>query len=467
MSSNHRITSNNPKAASPCANIPLKRSSAELRPQAKPNCPVAKQCGACQLLDVPYHKQIEQKQAFITELFEDVANENTLCHPLLGMESPFYYRNKVTSPFAPGKKRKTKGTAHNNARDKRSRTARRMKQSGRHGSLPCNVLCGMYAAHSHRIIPTDECFLENKTAKKIILTIRDLMVSFGIEPYREDSGTGFMRHAIVRIGHTSHEVLVTLVTNGQTFPGSKKFVQQLVRRCPEITTVVQNINTRQTNVILGEKEQRLYGPGFILDKLCGLSFRISSHSFYQVNSDQTEALYRRAIEMANLSGNETVLDAYCGTGTIGLVAARGLSRESNSSNESDSPNTPGAKRVIGVDNVSSAIVDAKNNARHNGINNANFVVDDAGRFMKRLAADEGNIDVLLMDPPRSGASEEFLRATCTLKPKTIVYISCNPKTQQRDARYLCENGYMLKEIQAVDMFPHTDHIENICRFIHE
>lgn len=443
------------------------------------SCPVAKQCGACQLLDMPYQEQLAQKQAYITELFEDIANENTVCHPLLGMEHPFYYRNKVTSPFAPGKKRKGaqgKGRAFDRDSNKRGRSrnalqASRRGETSRHGALPYEVLCGMYATHSHRIIPTDQCLLENQTAKKIILAIRDLMVSFGVEPYREDSGTGFMRHAIVRIGHTSHEVLVTLVTNGQTFPGSKKFVQQLVRRCPEITTVVQNINTRQTNVILGEKEQRLYGPGFILDKLCGLSFRISSHSFYQVNSDQTEVLYRRAIEMAGLTGTETVLDAYCGTGTIGLVAARGLSRKSNSSAESDlsaeqeSPNTPGAKRVIGVDDVRSAIADAKNNARHNGVDNADFVVDDAGQFMESLAADEGSIDVLLMDPPRSGASEEFLRATCALKPKTIVYISCNPKTQQRDARYLCENGYMLQEIQAVDMFPHTDHIENICRFI--
>lgn len=416
-------------------------------------CPVAKQCGACQLLDVPYTQQLAQKQAFIVDLFEGIATSQTTCHPVLGMQKPFYYRNKVTSPYAPGKKHKG---ATNRAQKQHSQNNQGKKQQTRkqrHPSLPYEVRCGMYAAHSHRIIPTDQCLLENKTAKAIILAIRDLMERFGIEAYREDSGTGFMRHAIVRVGHTSGEVLVTLVTNGRDFPGAKKFVQELVKRCPAITSIVQNINTRQTNVILGEKEQRLYGPGFILDKLCGLSFRISSHSFYQVNSDQTEVLYRRAIEMANLSGTETVMDAYCGIGTIGLVAAHGLD------------GNPGAKRVIGVDNVESAIADAKNNARHNGIENADFVVADAGEFMASLADDKGGIDVLLMDPPRAGSSEAFLRAACTLAPETIVYISCNPKTQQRDAIYLCNHGYKLAEIQAVDMFPHTDHIENICRFV--
>lgn len=417
-------------------------------------CPVAQQCGACQLLDVPYDKQLSQKQASIVELFEDIATSHTICYPVLGMAEPFYYRNKVTSPYAPGKKRRGATTNHSQKQHSQSKQSKKQQtRKQRHPSLPYEVRCGMYAAHSHRIIPTDECLLENKTAKAIILAIRDLMERFGIEAYREDSGTGFIRHAIVRVGHTSGEVLVTLVTNGRDFPGAKKFVQELVKRCPAITSIVQNINTRQTNVILGEKEQRLYGPGFILDKLCGLSFRISSHSFYQVNSEQTEVLYRRAIEMANLSGTETVMDAYCGTGTIGLVAAHGLD------------GSLGAKRVIGVDNVESAIADAKNNARHNGIENADFVVADAGEFMTSLADDEGGIDVLLMDPPRAGSSEAFLHAACTLAPETIVYISCNPKTQQRDAIYLCNHGYKLAEIQAVDMFPHTDHIENICRFV--
>ena len=352
------------------------------------------------------------------------------------MDEPFYYRNKVVSPYAPGKKIKGQKQTKN-----------------RHVSLDRDILCGMYAQGSHRIIENQSCLLENKQAKQIILAIKKLMMKYGIEPYREDTGTGFMRHAIVRVGHSSGEILVTLVTNSRQFPGAKHFVRDLVKQCPSITSVVQNINKRQTNVILGEREQRLYGPGFILDTLCGLSFRISSHSFYQVNSTQTELLYKRAIEMAELTGSETILDAYCGTGTIGLVAAKGIEGANH------------ASRVIGVDNVASAITDAKNNAKHNGIENADFICDDAGSYLLELAQDlnseENALDVLLMDPPRAGASESFLRATCALSPRRIVYISCNPKTQQRDTFFLVKHGYRIKSIQPVDMFPHTSHIENI------
>lgn len=400
-------------------------------------CSVSKQCGACQYIDVPYKKQLQTKQRIIESLFSDIADEATVFNPILGMDEPFYYRNKVVSPYAPGKKIKGQKQTKN-----------------RHVSLDRDILCGMYAQGSHRIIENQSCLLENKQAKQIILAIKKFMMKYGIEPYREDTGTGFMRHAIVRVGHSSGEILVTLVTNSRQFPGAKHFVRDLVKQCPSITSVVQNINERQTNVILGEREQRLYGPGFILDTLCGLSFRISSHSFYQVNSAQTELLYKRAIEMAELTGSETILDAYCGTGTIGLVAAKGIEGANH------------ASRVIGVDNVASAITDAKNNAKHNGIENADFICDDAGSYLLELAQDlnseENALDVLLMDPPRAGASESFLRATCALSPRRIVYISCNPKTQQRDTFFLVKHGYRIKSIQPVDMFPHTSHIETVA-----
>lgn len=400
-------------------------------------CSVSKQCGACQYIDVPYKKQLQTKQRIIEDLFSDIADEATVFNSILGMDEPFYYRNKVVSPYAPGKKIKGQKQTRN-----------------RHVSLDRDILCGMYAQGSHRIIENQSCLLENKQAKQIILAIKKLMMKYGIEPYREDTGTGFMRHAIVRVGHSSGEILVTLVTNSRQFPGAKHFVRDLVKQCPSITSVVQNINKRQTNVILGEREQRLYGPGFILDTLCGLSFRISSHSFYQVNSTQTELLYKRAIEMAELTGSETILDAYCGTGTIGLVAAKGIEGANH------------ASRVIGVDNVASAITDAKNNAKHNGIENADFICDDAGSYLLELAQDlnseENALDVLLMDPPRAGASESFLRATCALSPRRIVYISCNPKTQQRDTFFLVKHGYRIKSIQPVDMFPHTSHIETVA-----
>ena len=275
----------------------------------------------------------------------------------------------------------------------------------------------MYARGTHRIISTDECLIENQVAKKIIQATRLVMMRYGIEPYNEDTGKGFLRHAIVRVGHQSHEVLVTLVTNAEDFPGAKNFARELVKRCPEITTIVQNVNTRSTNVILGEgKERTLYGPGFILDRLCGLSFRISSHSFYQVNAVQTEVLYEAAIKLAHLQGTERILDAYCGTGTIGLVAARALQEKAPATTKDDAS-------VIGVDKVAAAIVDARNNAKHNGIENASFIAEDAGVFMNEMAGRGEALDMLFMDPPRSGASLEFLQATVRLHPRRIVYIS--------------------------------------------
>lgn len=378
-------------------------------------------------------------------LFAPFATDTTVLHPIAGMEHPFYYRNKVTSPYVPG--RKLPGSTQGK-RGKAQGKNRARKDVPRR-----EILCGMYAAGSHKVIPTDECLLENETAKRVILAVRSLMQRYGVEPYDEDKGTGFMRHAVVRVGHTSGEVLVTLVTNSSAFPASRNFCRELVKRVPAITTVVQNVNTRQTNVILGSEEHTLYGPGFILDELCGLSFRISSHSFYQVNSTQTEVLYRRAIQLAGFTGAETALDAYCGTGTIGLVAAKGLS---------DAP-AAHAARVIGVDNVGAAIKDARNNARHNGVENAEFATADAGAFMvERAKADEA-IDVLLMDPPRAGASAEFLQAAATMAPQRIVYISCNPQTQARDVEALVRSGYRLTDVQPVDMFPHTCHTECICR----
>lgn len=384
-------------------------------------CPVSHECGACQAIDTPYVEQLAEKQRYMEGLFEGLAPQGAM-RPVLGMESPFRYRNKVISPYAPGRK------------------------------LPGNrreILTGMYAKGTHRLVPTDKCLLENEVAKKVTLAVRSIMARYGVEPYNEDTGEGFMRHAVVRVGHNSGEVLVTLVTNADEFPSSKSFCRELVKRVPQITTVVQNVNTRQTNVILGEKERTLYGPGFILDTLCDLSFRISSHSFYQVNATQTEVLYNEAIAMAQLDGSQTAIDAYCGTGTIGLVAAK-----------------RGAARVIGVDSVAQAIADARLNAKHNGIENAEFVAADAGEFMRELASSQAPENlVLLMDPPRAGSSEEFLDAASVMSPARIVYISCNPETQVRDIRYLRKHGYEVAAVQPVDMFPHTEHVESIALLV--
>lgn len=388
-------------------------------------CPIDGRCGGCTLLSVSYDRQLRSKQAEMEALFADLLDDDARIRSIVGMKDPRHYRNKVVSPYV-------------GVYDKKARRRR--------------VLCGMYERGTHRVIDSRECLIENQEAKRIILAIRDLMPKFGIAPYDEDADTGFLRHVQVRVGHASGEVMATLVTREDTFPASKAFVRALIKKHPSITTVVQNVNTRQTNVIMGDKERTLYGPGFILDSLCGLSFRISSKSFYQVNVEQTEALYTRAVEMARLTGTETVMDAYCGTGTIGLVAARGVS------------GGPGAARVIGVEERPDAVADARNNARHNGVAAAEFVADDAGAFMRTLAARGEELDVLLMDPPRSGSTPDFLKAACALAPHRIVYISCNPKTQARDAEYLVAHGYRIDEMQPVDMFPHTPHTENILSF---
>ncbi|MBQ9044131.1 MAG: 23S rRNA (uracil(1939)-C(5))-methyltransferase RlmD [Eggerthellaceae bacterium] len=384
---------------------------------SNPVCSASRACGACQHVGEPYAEQLRAKDARVAELFSGEAFAKAELRPIIGMDEPFHYRNKVISPFAPGK---------------------RGPNGGR------EILTGMYVAGTHKLVNTDGCLVENEQAQQVVRSIRQLMRKHRIEPYDEDRGAGFLRHVVVRVGHESGEVLVTLVTNADEFPASKAFCRALVKQCPFITTIVQNVNTRQTNVILGQDERRLYGPGFILDTLCGLSFRISSQSFYQVNAVQTTVLYETAIQLAQLGDARSVIDAYCGTGTIGLVAAK-----------------RGAAQVTGVDSVESAIRDARENARHNGIENARFVAADATAFMRDMAAAGENADVVLMDPPRAGSTPEFLDACAQLAPKRIVYVSCNPETQVRDLRHLVERGYKTQVVQPVDMFPHTEHVETV------
>lgn len=440
-------------------------------------CPVFGRCGGCSALDVPYEAQLAAKERTVRDLFADLAPAGAF-QPILGMADPFHYRNKVISPYAPakhgsGSSRRAKAMPLPSSEGARAKGKGRAAKGAVAKLTRADILTGMYETGTHRLIPTDACAIENETAKRVTLAIRDIMARWNMEPYNEDTGEGFVRHAVVRVGHASGEVLATVVTNGEEFPASKSFCRELVRRVPEVTTIVQNVNTRQTNVILGDKERVLYGPGFILDTLCGLSFRISSRSFYQVNAVQTEVLYDEAVRLAGLTGAETVIDAYCGTGTIGLVAA-----------------SRGTARVIGVDSVEAAIRDARGNARHNGVENAEFICADATHFMQEMAASplrhperavsplrhperaqrvEGSPEnpenqqplVLLMDPPRAGSTPEFLDAAAALAPDRIVYISCNPTTQARDVRHLTRAGYAVRTVRPVDMFPHTDHVETV------
>ncbi len=492
-----------PASAAPVKPSVFSAAVARARKTMKSPCPVDIQCGGCEAIALPYEQQLLLKNALVADLFESVGGDFEL-RSILGMQDPFRYRNKIISPFAPGKKIEQPKAAA--GADKGDEQKKKRRQCG----LTCEILTGMYEQGTHKLVPTTSCLIENEVGQQVVSAIKAIMQRHAIEPYNEDTGEGFMRHVVVRVGHESGEVLVTIVTNEEKFPAGKSFAKELIARVPQVTTVVQNVNMRQTNVILGEQETVLYGPGFILDTLCGLSFRISSTSFYQVNATQTEVLYNTAVELAGLTGAQTVIDAYCGTGTIGLVAA-----------------TRGAQRVIGVESNAAAVRDAWENARHSGVENATFIAADATQFMREFAqkdTDEfmeearmnaaaelgeeaedaaaraagfdgaapetdreadaaatadpdapvpaasanesaGHELVLLMDPPRAGSTPEFLQAAADLAPQRIVYVSCNPETQVRDIELLQKRGYELQIVQPVDMFPHTAHVETVALLV--
>lgn len=371
-------------------------------------CPVHGKCGGCQLLDMPYEKQLKQKQKQVNKLLKPYCNTEKI----IGMENPFHYRNKVHAVFGHRKD----GT----------------------------VISGIYQQGTHFIVPVDECLIEDKRADAIIRDIRDLLKSFKIKTYNEDTGYGLFRHVLVRTGHHSGQVMVVLVLGSPILPSKNNFVKVLRKLHPEITTIILNVNNQKTSMILGEKETVLYGKGYIEDELCGHIFRISSKSFYQVNTAQTEKLYTKAIELAGLTGKERVIDAYCGIGTIGLIA-------------SDK-----AKEVISVELNPDAVKDAIVNAKRNGIKNVHFYQNDAGVFMRQMADEGESADVVFMDPPRSGSDEKFLSSVVTLNPKRVVYVSCDPTTLARDLKYLTKHGYSAVTVVPVDMFPATEHVETVC-----
>lgn len=379
--------------------------------EKKKPCPVSAKCGGCQWINKSYEEQLRAKETRFRILMEP------FCRPrhIIGMEDPAHYRNKVHAVFGEDRRR--------------------------------NPVSGTYEENSHRIVPLDSCLIENQTADKIIVSIRGLLKSFKIRPYNEDTGYGLLRHVLVRVGYATGQVMVVLVLTSPILPSKNNFVKALRSLHPEITTIVINVNDRDTSMVLGEKEQVVYGKGYIEDVLCGKTFRISPKSFYQVNPVQTEKLYAEAMGYAGLTGRETVVDAYCGTGTIGMVAS-GLAAE-----------------VIGVELNQDAVRDAVSNAKRNKISNIRFYQNDAGKFLVQMASQGAKVDVLLMDPPRSGSSEEFLNAACTIRPRRIVYISCDPETLVRDLRYLVKKGYKVEKSVAVDMFPYTDAIESVTLLV--
>ena len=348
------------------------------KPQLPEKCKVWKKCGGCQFQGVPYTEQIKIKQKNMNKLLKKYGNVK----PIIGMENPFYYRNKVHAVFD---------------RDKKG-----------------NIICGTYEAGTHRVVPVEECMIEDKTSQEIIRAIRDMLKSFRIKTYDEDTGYGLLRHVLVRRGFSTDEIMVVLVVASPIFPSKNNFVKALRKKFPQISTVVLNVNDKKTSMVLGERDIVLYGKGFIRDRLCGCTFRSSPQSFDQVNPVQTELLYKTAIEYAGLGRKERVIDAYCGIGTIGLVAA-GKARE-----------------VIGIELNKNAVRDAIVNARENKITNARFYQGDAGEFMEGMVSEGERADVVFMDPPRTGSTEKFLTSMVKLGPSRIVYISCGPDTLARD-----------------------------------
>lgn len=370
-------------------------------------CPIAGHCGGCQLIHLSYAKQLMVKQKRLESLLEGICT----VYPIEGMENPWHYRNKVHAVFDHDRKG--------------------------------NPISGIYEAGSHRVVPVDSCLLEDKQADAIIVTIRGLLKSFKIRTYDEDSGYGLLRHVMIRKGFFSGQIMVVLVTASPVFPSKSNFVRALRERHPEITTIVQNVNDRNTSMVLGKQDHIFWGRGFIEDCLCGCRFRISPQSFYQVNPVQTEKLYAKAIELAGLSGKETVIDAYCGIGTIGIIAAKK------------------AKMVIGVELNPEAVRDAVKNAKMNQVENIRFYQNDAGRLMQEMAAAGQQADVVMMDPPRSGSTEEFMDAVKVLGPEKVVYISCGPDSLARDLRYFAKLGYVAEGGWGFDLFPGTGHVETV------
>ncbi len=373
--------------------------------RGKGRCRAFGECGGCQMLHLPYQEQLTFKEKETAKLLKPYVR----LEGIIGMEQPERYRNKVNAAFTHDRQGKP--------------------------------LSGVYKEGTHYIIPIEECVLENEKADAIIASIRSLLPSFKIKTFDEDTGYGLLRHVMVRVAHATGQIMVVLVLGSPILPSKNNFVKALLKLHPDITTIVINVNEKKTSMVLGDNGQVIYGKGYIEDVLCGIHFKISPKSFYQVNSVQTEKLYHKAMEYAGLTGRETVLDTYCGIGTIGLIAAGK------------------ARNVIGVELNGDAVKDAVANARRNKIKNVDFYQMDAGEFMVQMAEQGERVDTVFMDPPRTGSDEVFLDALVKLAPDKVVYISCSPETLARDLEYMTKRGYRAARGICVDMFPFCGHVE--------
>lgn len=373
-------------------------------------CRLFKRCGGCQLKE-SYPEQLEWKQGKVERMLSKFGK----CNKIIGMGNPYNYRNKVRHGFYTNPSRK--------------------------------IISGIFQSGSGKIVPCDSCMLEDASADKIIATIKKLMASFKLFPYNPNTGNGIIRDVMVRRARVSGDCLVCIVTAQYALPSKKNFTNAILKAHPEVKTIVHNVCDNPLPLTFGEREYTLYGKGYIEDELCGKRFRISAKSFYQINPVQTEILYNTAIDFAGLKKTDRVLDCYCGTGTIGIIAAEYC------------------KEVIGAELNPVAVSDAKVNAAINGCENIRFVCEDSARFMSDMAKSGEKIDVVFTDPPRTGCDKRFLEALAKLSPKRVVYISCGIETLERDLKILEKYGYRAEKIQPVDMFPHTKHIEIIVKLV--
>ena len=390
----------------------IRRLLSKSKDRINPLCPVSTACGGCVFQNATYEYELRYKKHKVEEDLKRIGHiENVKVNDVIGMDDPSHYRNKIQVPF--GKDNK-------------------------------HVIYGFYKSNTHKIIPIKQCNIEDKKAEPILKTISELMEEYHINPYNEDNRSGIIRHVLIRTSMSTEEVMVVLVSNVDTFPGRNNFIKELIKRNPNISTVIQNTNKRDTNVILGEQEKVLYGKGFITDEILGLKFNISASSFFQVNPIQVQKLYQTAINFAKLDKNDTVLDAYAGVCTIGLLCA------------------PHVKKVTSVEVVKSAVINGRNNAKLNNINNIEIIEADCTEYINKELP---HFDVVIMDPPRKGSTVEFLTAVMKIKPSRVVYISCEPSTLARDLEILKEQ-YDIVEVQPVDMFPRSFHVEMIvCLYL--
>lgn len=382
--------------------------------RAEPFCPLYGKCGGCQLQHLSYAAQLKWKRQQVIDAVERIGKlEGIEVFDTLGMENPLHYRNKMQFPVGRGK-----------------------------GGL----IIGCYARGSHKIIDAPACPIQNAGNDKILAAVRNVAQKFNLQPYDEDKHKGFLRHVMGRVG-SNGELMIVLITAAKDFPNEKNFVRALLKEIPAVTSIQQNVQTFRNNVILGRDTRVLYGKPTIHDTIGTLKFNISARSFFQVNTAQAEVLYRTALDFAELEGGEIIVDAYCGTGTIGLFMARK------------------AHRVYGTEIVSSAVADAKKNARENNIRNVEFFIGDAVKVIPRLALSLHFPDVIVTDPPRAGCDKKVLETFAAMEADKIIYVSCNPATLARDLKILGELGYRTKKIQPVDMFPFTSHVEAVAQVV--